>query len=132
MVLVPLMTLVGRHFMMQRRVFLVGKKDLESMSDESGFGDATEMGGFKLDKGPEVSLVSETFWKSIFTSSASVVGSDKRSLLIKLPNNFNNRDTTRKGTTKLPDCLHKGLLDEIIRRSALEFIDNDWDEYQEE
>ena len=57
MVLVPLMTLVGRHFMMQRRVFLVGKKDLESMLDECGYGAATEMGGFTLDKVPEVSLV---------------------------------------------------------------------------
>ena len=35
---------------------LVGKTYLESMLDESGFGAATEMGGFTLDKGPEVSL----------------------------------------------------------------------------
>ena len=34
---------------------LVGKPDLESMLDESGFVGVTEMGGFALDKGPEVS-----------------------------------------------------------------------------
>ena len=31
---------------------LVGKTYLESILDESGFGAATEMGGFPLDKGP--------------------------------------------------------------------------------
>ena len=40
------------------------------MLDESGFGAATEMGGFTLDKGSEVSLEPETFWTPIFTSSA--------------------------------------------------------------
>ena len=34
----------------------VGNIYVESMLDESGFGAATEMGGFALDKGPEVSL----------------------------------------------------------------------------
>ena len=47
---------------------MVGKTDLESMLDESGFGAATEMGGFTLDKGPEVSLAPESFWTSIFVS----------------------------------------------------------------
>ena len=36
---------------------LVGKTYLESMSDESGFGAATDMVGFALDKVPEVSFV---------------------------------------------------------------------------
>ena len=40
---------------------MVGKKYLEPMLDKSGFGAATEMGGFLLDKGPEVSLVKRTF-----------------------------------------------------------------------
>ena len=34
----------------------VRKTDFESMLDESGFGAATKIGGFTLDKGPEVSL----------------------------------------------------------------------------
>ena len=42
------------------------------MLDESGFGADTEIGGFTLDKGPEVSLAPELFWTPIFTSSASV------------------------------------------------------------
>ena len=45
------------------------------MLDEGGFGAATEMGVFALDKGPEVSLAPETFWFSIFTSSSSFVTS---------------------------------------------------------
>ena len=40
---------------------MVGKIDIESMLDESGFGAATDMGGFALDKGPEVSLEPEHF-----------------------------------------------------------------------
>ena len=52
MVLGYLITLVGRHFDMQRRLFLVGKTYLESMLDESVFGAANEMGVFSLDKGP--------------------------------------------------------------------------------
>ena len=51
---------------------MVGKKDIESMLDESGFGASTEMVGFTLDKVPELSLVPEPFWTSIFNSSASV------------------------------------------------------------
>ena len=51
---------------------MFGKTDLESMLDESGFGAATKMGGFALDKLPEVSLAPETFWTSIFNSSSSV------------------------------------------------------------
>ena len=57
---------------------MVGKKDLESMLDESGFGAATEMLGFVLDKGPEVSLAPEPFWISIFDSSSSVAAVDKK------------------------------------------------------
>ena len=40
---------------------MVGKKYLESMLDESAFGADTEMGGFELDKVPEVSLAPEHF-----------------------------------------------------------------------
>ena len=47
---------------------MVGKTDLESMLYESAFGAATEMGGFALDKVPQVSLAQEPFWKSIFVS----------------------------------------------------------------
>ena len=56
------------------------KIDLESMLDESGFGAATEMGGFALDKGPEVSLSPEPSWTSTFTSSASIRASDNPSV----------------------------------------------------
>ena len=35
---------------------LVGKTDLESILDESGFGAAAKMGGLELDKDPEISL----------------------------------------------------------------------------
>ena len=56
---------------------LDGKTYLESMSYEIGFGADTEMGGFALDKGPEVSLAPEPFWTSIFTSSVSVVEAAK-------------------------------------------------------
>ena len=59
---------------------MVGKTELESMSDESGFGAATEMGEFTLDKGPEVSLALEPFWTSIFASSSSDGGADKISV----------------------------------------------------
>ena len=59
---------------------MVGKTDLDSMSGESGFGAATPMGGFAQEKGPDVSLALEPFWASIFTSSASVRGSDKQSI----------------------------------------------------
>ena len=55
MVLGPLMKLVVRHLIIKRRVFWL-KKNLESMLDESVFGAATKMGGFTLDKVPEVSL----------------------------------------------------------------------------
>ena len=60
---------------------MVGKKDLDSMLDESGFGAATEMGGLTLDKSLEVSLAPEPFWTSIFTSSASVGSATKLSVL---------------------------------------------------
>ena len=41
---------------------------------------------------------------------------------IKLPNTWNNWDTTQKGAMNFPDRLHKCLLDNIIRIGALEFI----------
>ena len=59
MVLGTLMALVGRHLIMQRRVFWFAKKNLESMLDESVLSAANKMGGFVLDKGPEVSLSPE-------------------------------------------------------------------------
>ena len=68
MVLWNLITSVGRHFGCVKEVVLVGKIDLESMLDESGLVAATEMGGFALDKVPEVSLVPEPFCISIFNS----------------------------------------------------------------
>ena len=48
---------------------MVGKLYLESMLDESDFGSATEIVGFTLYKVPEVTLASEPFRTSIFTSS---------------------------------------------------------------
>ena len=44
---------------------MVVKIYLESMSYESIFGAATEMVGFEIDKGPELSLAPETFFKYI-------------------------------------------------------------------
>ena len=71
MVMGHLITLVGKHtFDDAKEGVLVGKENLESMLDKSGFGAATEMVGFPLDKGPEVSFSLESFCKSIFTSSA--------------------------------------------------------------
>ena len=49
----------------------------------------------------------------------------KPSFSIKLPNTCNLRETIQKGEMKLPDRLHKGLLDEIINRGALDFIGHD-------
>ena len=40
---------------------MVGKTDLESMLDESGFSADTEMGAFAMDKGSEVYLAPEPF-----------------------------------------------------------------------
>ena len=37
-----------------------------------------------------------------------------------------------KGGKKLPDFFHKGLLDEIIRRGALDFINHDKYVHQDE
>ena len=51
---------------------------------------------------------------------------------IKPPNACNFRVTILKGSRKLPDCLHKGLMDEIIRRGLLEFIDHEKDGNQYE
>ena len=49
----------------------------------------------------------------------------KPSWSIKLPNTCNRRDKVQKGAMKLPDCLHKSLLDEIMRRSAVYFIEHE-------
>ena len=59
---------------------MVRKPDLESILGESGFVAITEMGGFTLEKVPELSLAPETFWTSIFTSSASVGAGSKLSV----------------------------------------------------
>ena len=58
----------GYTFYYAKEGVLVGKIDLGSMSDKRGFGAATEIGVFTPDKGPEVYLVPEFFWMSIFTS----------------------------------------------------------------
>ena len=47
----------GQTFDYEKQVVLVDKKYLESMQYESGLGAATEMGGFSLEKGLEVSLM---------------------------------------------------------------------------
>ena len=49
--------LVRSSYLNAKEGILVGKTYLESMLDEGGFCSAIEMGGFTLDKGPEVSLV---------------------------------------------------------------------------
>ena len=46
----------------------------------------------------------------------------KPSSSITPPNTYNFRATVQKGATKFPDCLHKGLLDEIIHIDALDVI----------
>ena len=56
----------------------------------------------------------------------------KSSSSIKFPNTCNRQETSQKGAMKLPDCLQKGLLDEIIRRCALDFIDNGQDGHKQE
>ena len=63
---------------------MVGKTDLESMLDESGFDDAIGMGEFALGKVPKVSLAPEYFWMSKFTSSASFGAAVK----LSVSNNF--------------------------------------------
>ena len=63
---------------------MVGKTHLDSMLDESGFGAATKMVVFVLYKVLEVSLVTEPFWTSIFTSSISIRADAKQSV----SNNF--------------------------------------------
>ena len=60
---------------------MVGRIYLDSMLDEGGSCAATEMGGFALDKGPEVSLAPEPFWKSISTSLELVRADVKQSVL---------------------------------------------------
>ena len=56
---------------------MVGKTDIEFISDEIGLGSVTEMGGFALEKGPEAYLAPEPFQTSIFTSSTLVGAADK-------------------------------------------------------
>ena len=56
------------------------KIDLELMLDEGGFVDATEIVGFTLDKGPEVSLAPEPYWISMFSSSLLVGAASKLSV----------------------------------------------------
>ena len=51
MVLGHLMTLVGRHLMIQRRVFWLENIYIESMLDESVFGAATEIELLEMEKG---------------------------------------------------------------------------------
>ena len=55
----------------------------------------------------------------------------KPSSSIKIPNTCNRRDTAQTVTMKFPDRLHKGLLDEIIRRGALDFVKHDENNHQE-
>ena len=55
----------------------------------------------------------------------------KTSSSIKFTKTCNCRDTVQKGKTKLPDCLQKGLLDEIIRRGALDFIKHEKEGHQD-
>ena len=72
---------------------MVGKIDLESMLDESGFGGATEMGGSTLDKIPEVSLESSTFKTYILTSLSSIIELSKIILKLWLPEYKATNDT---------------------------------------
>ena len=65
----------GYIFDDSKECVLVGKTDIESMLDESGFGAATEMGGFALEI-TMIIIVTRTFWTSIFTSSV-LVGADR-------------------------------------------------------
>ena len=68
-----------------KEVVLVGKKYLDSMLDERGFGTATEMGGFSLDKVPQVSLTPETVQVSIYTSSEWVGAPSQITLSLLVP-----------------------------------------------
>ena len=67
----------GQTFDYEKECVLVGKIDLESMQDESSFGAATEMGGYLLEKGLELSLTTENVWTSILTSS-ELLGADSK------------------------------------------------------
>ena len=70
----------GYTFGYAKEGILVGKKDLESMLYEIGFGADTEMVGFALNKGQEVSLAPEPLWIYIFNSSASFGAATKLSV----------------------------------------------------
>ena len=63
---------------------------------------------------------------------AANIDLQKPSLYIKLPNTCNCWETTGKVPMKLPYSLHKGLIDVIIRKGALDFIKNGEDDRQEE
>ena len=54
----------------------------------------------------------------------------KTSSFIKLPNTCNRRETVLKGGIKSPDHFHNGLLSDIIRIGAIDFIKNDKDGHQ--
>ena len=56
----------------------------------------------------------------------------KPSSPIKLPKTCNCRETAQKGAINLPDCSHKGIMDEIILRDELEFIHHKRDVHQDE
>ena len=56
----------------------------------------------------------------------------KPSLSIKLPNTCNHKDTVLKGAMKLPDHLHKCIMNEIVQRGALYSINNDKNGHQDE
>ena len=51
---------------------------------------------------------------------------------IKTPNTCNCRETAGKVPMNLPYSFHKGLIDEIIRKGALEFIEHGKGDLQEE
>ena len=70
----------GHIFEYAKEVMLVGNTDLKSILDKIGFGAATEMGVFVLDKVPEVSLEPKTIWIPIFASSALIVAAAKLSI----------------------------------------------------
>ena len=85
---------------------MVGKTYIESMLDESGFGAVTEMVGFTLEKGPEVFLVPEPFWTSIFNSSALVGSAAKRCVSNTFVPSYNLNTNPSTLMLILMQCLH--------------------------
>ena len=61
---------------------------------------------------------------------AANIDFQKPSLSIKLPKTCNCWEAALKGVMKLPNYLHKGLMDEIIHIGALDFIKHDKDDHQ--